>query len=298
MSVLVILNGVSRKKNLFYRTIYPLLKKSFDAEVWETQHAGHAEQLASLGVLKGFDTILSAGGDGTMHQVINGVMQHDKPALVLGLIPLGSGNDLARALGAILDPKIIIECVEQHRTRLVDVGSVTARDGSGTPIKRYFINECSIGMGPEVVRRLNEGGRSLGPSLMYLKSIIATFLTNKPEALRIEADGFSWSGKSRVTAIANGKAFGHGIYIAPNSSVSDGLLNLFIAANPSLMRFLMLLQVLKRPRESADRCLTYRTSKRIKVTSDKALPVEADGEPVGFLPLTCEVAARKLNVLC
>jgi diacylglycerol kinase (ATP) len=297
LSVLVILNGVSRKKKLFYRRIHPLLKQNFDAEVWETQHAGHAEQLASQGVAKGFNIILSAGGDGTMHQVINGVMQHDKATLV-GLIPLGSGNDTARALGAILDPKIIIDCIEQRRTRLIDVGSVTARDGSGTPVKRYFINECSIGMGPEVVRRLNEGGRSLGPSLMYLKSIITTFLTNKPEALRIEADGFSWSGKSRVTAIANGKAFGHGIYIAPNSSVSDGLLNLFIAANPSLMRFLMLLQALKRPAESKDRCLTYRTSKRIKVTSDKALPVEADGEPIGFLPLTCEVAPRKLNFLC
>ena len=298
MSVLVILNGISRKKKLFYRRIYPLLKQRFDAEVWETRHAGHAEQLASLGVTKGYDIIFSAGGDGTMHQVINGVMQHDQPRFVLGLIPLGSGNDLARALGAILDPKIIIDHVEQRRTRLVDIGLVTARDESGTPVKRYFINECSIGMGPDVVRRLNEGGRSLGPSLMYLKSIIATFLTNKPEALRIEADGFSWSGKSRVTAIANGKAFGHGIFIAPNSSVSDGLLNLFIAANPSLMKFLMLLQSLKRPAESNDKCLTYTTSKRIAVTSDKTLAVEADGEPVGFTPMKCEVAVRKLNFLC
>jgi diacylglycerol kinase (ATP) len=240
LSVLVILNGVSRKKKLFYRSIYPLLKQRFDAEVWETQHAGHAEELASIGVVKGFNTVISAGGDGTMHQVINGVMKHDKPALVIGLIPLGSGNDLARALGAILDPKIIIDLIQQRKTRLIDVGSVTVRDETGTPLKRFFINECSIGMGPEVVRRLNERSTLLGPALMYLKSIV----------------------------------------------------------NPSLPRFLMLLQVLKRPAEAGDKCLTYRTSKRVRVTSEKALPVEADGEPVGFLPLTCEVAVRKLNFLC
>jgi diacylglycerol kinase (ATP) len=298
LSVLVILNGISRKKDLFYRRIYPALKQRFDAEVWETQHAGHAEQLASLGVVKGFDIILSAGGDGTMHQVVNGVMHHDKPTLLVGLIPLGSGNDLARALGALAESKAIIDHIDQRRTRLIDVGWATAQDESGTQVKRFFINECSIGMGPEVVRRLNERGRSFGPALMYLKSIVATFVTHKPEHLRVEADGWNWSGKSRVTAIANGKAFGHGNYIAPNSSVTDGLLNLFIAANPSLLRFLMLLQALKRPSQSGDKCLTYRTSKRIAVTSDKRLPVEADGEALGFLPLTCEVAARKLNFLC
>jgi diacylglycerol kinase (ATP) len=294
LKVLVILNGISRKRNLFYRKIYPELERHLQTEVWETQYAGHAEELAVKGVAQGFAVILSAGGDGTMHQVVNGVMGS---AVTLGLIPLGSGNDLARSLGVKPKAQYIIDLINKQKARAIDIGMINARNEKGHPVKRYFINECSIGMGPEVVRRVNAEGRSFSASLMYLKSIIATFLFLEPEWLHIKSDDMTWSGKSRVTAIANGKTFGHGIYIAPNANMSDGFLNLFIAANPPLLRFLLLLQALKQPRESGDACLTYTTATHVEVTSEKPLPVEADGEPVGYLPMTCEVMSKRVNFL-
>jgi diacylglycerol kinase (ATP) len=297
LRVLVILNGVSRKKKLFYRAILPHLKKHVDTEVWETQYAGHAEDLACQGVAMGFGVILSAGGDGTMHQVVNGVMEGSAHVPVLGLIPLGSGNDLARSLGVKADPQQIVELLKHKRTTEVDVGLITAHDKNGKRITRHFINECSMGMGPEVVRRVNEGARMLGPGLMYLRSIIATFLLLKAEHLWVQAGTLKWSGKSRVTAIANGRTFGHGIYIAPNSSMTDGLFNVFIAADPPLLRFLMLLQALRRPAESRDACLTYAPATRVEVGSNKPLPLEADGELVGFSPFVCEVAVRKISFL-
>lgn len=298
MRVLVILNGISRKRKLFYRKIYPQLEEQLQPEVRVTRYAGHAEELAAEAVTQGFEVILSAGGDGTAHQVLNGVMKSGLPVPLLGLIPLGSGNDLARATGAIADARRIIELVRSKQAVQIDVGLISLQDAEGKPLTRYFINECSLGMGPEVVRRVNEGGRSVGVGFMYLKSIVATFLFLKPEAIHVRAGELTWSGKSRVMAIANGKAFGHGIYIAPDSSLSDGLLNMFIAANPPLLRFLMLLQVLKKPRESRDGCLTYATASRVEVTSERPLPVEADGEPVGFTPLYCEVVRNRVNFLC
>jgi len=249
-------------------------------------------------VSQGFQVILSAGGDGTAHQVLNGVMKSGLAPPLLGLIPLGSGNDLARAVGAIADAGHIINLVRMNRVVQIDVGLIRAQDTEGQQVTEYFINECSMGMGPEVVRRVNAGGRFLGAGLMYLKSIIATFLFLKPESIKVTAGELKWSGKSRVMAIANGKAFGHGVYIAPQASVCDGVLNLFIAANPPLLRFLMLLQVLKKPRESGDGCLTYATSSQVEVTSERPLPVEADGELVGYSPLYCEVVRNKVNFLC
>lgn len=297
MKVLVILNGVSRKKQLFYSKIYPRLKERLDVDLWETQYAGHAEELATTAATNGFDVILSAGGDGTMHHVINGVMNSGRPAPLLGLIPIGSGNDLARATGSTPDAERIIDLIEKRQSSLLDLGLVTAQDKNQKRIQRYFINECSMGMGPEVVRRVNEGGRFLGAGFMYLKAIVATFFLLKPETIQATAVELKWSGKSRVMAVANGKAFGHGIYIAPQATMQDGLLNVFIAGNPPLVRFLMLLQVLRRPRESRDACLTYAMTTRISVSGEKPLPVEADGEMVGFCPMTCEVASKKVNFL-
>ena len=299
MKILVVLNGVSRKKNLFYSKVHEPLKRKFNPEIWETKFAGHAEELALRGAQEGFEVILSAGGDGTMHQVVIGLMAYTgarRPAI--GLIPLGSGNDLARSMGTRLDAQSIITSLARFQPVHIDVGLAHARDAAGQHVSRYFINECSMGMGPEVVRRVNNGGgRGLAAGLMYTKAIVATFFTLKPEEIKVKTDGLLWSGRSRVMAIANGKTFGHGIYIAPAASMRDGILDLFIAANPPLLRFLLLLQKLKTSTPSKDKCLTYHKSPWIEVTSVKPLPVEADGELVGFSPLKCEIAKVALPFL-
>jgi YegS/Rv2252/BmrU family lipid kinase len=298
LKILIILNSVSRKRKLFDSKIYPSLKERFHPDIRETEYAGHAESLAVQGVRDGYDVILSAGGDGTMHQVVNGIFTLDKTGPIVGLIPLGSGNDLARSLGVKADATRIISQIERRSVKEVDVGIANVHDSNGNPATRYFINECSMGMGPEVVRRVNKTvNRGMGAGLMYTAAIIATFLRLKPESISVKADGFNWSGKSRVTAIANGRSFGHGNYIAPRAKMDDGLLDVFVAGNPPLFRFLMLLQALKRPKESRSRHLNYSQTIRAEITGDRPLPVEADGEPAGFSPLRCGIAKTKLRVL-
>jgi diacylglycerol kinase (ATP) len=298
LKVLVVLNGISRKKNLFYSRVHNTLREKFDLEIRETQFAGHAEELALQGAQEGFDVIFSAGGDGTMHQVVNGLMSYKGPRRpAIGLVPLGSGNDLARSMGTTLDANRLLTSLTRFQPVHIDIGLVQAHDAAGQPMIRYFINECSLGMGPEVVRRVNNGGRGLASGLMYTKAIVGTFFTLKPEEISVKADSLLWSGRSRVMAIANGKSFGHGIFIAPKASMRDGLLDLFIAGNPHWARFLLLLQKLKHPQQSNDKCLTYHKSAQVTVTSSKPLAVEADGEPVGFSPITCEIAKVSLPFL-
>jgi YegS/Rv2252/BmrU family lipid kinase len=282
LKVLVILNGISQKRDYFLKKIYP----SLQCELAITGYAGHAEELAEK---SDHDIILSAGGDGTMSQVLNGIMKKDKQP-VLGLIPLGSGNDLARGLNVKADQ--IISLLKANNPRLIDIGSATLNHKT-----RYFINECSIGMGPEVVKRI-EGSNSGNASLKYLSAIISTFLSHKPQPIEIKAANYHWRGDARVLAVANGKAFGHSIYIAPDAEMSDGKLNMFLCKGIPLLKFLMYLQKIKSPKKINDpQWLEYQTVEQVEISSPQPLPVEADGELIGFTPLICGVHRNRIKIL-
>lgn len=292
MKILVILNGISRKRDKFLREIYPSLK-NFQIQIQETEYAGHAEKIAASA--RGFDVILAAGGDGTMSQVVNGVLSSESngenKGVTVGLVPLGSGNDLARSLK--IEARHIQDLLKKNQSRLSDVGLLTFNDNS----KRYFINECSIGMGPEVVRRIEASG-SGNASVKYLSAIIRTFFNHKPQKIHVKTNDFEWDGDARVLAVANGKAFGHSIYIAPDAEMDDGKLNMFLCKGLPLVKFLLYLQAIKQPKKIDDhKWITYRQVEEITVTSPTPLPVEADGELIGFTPFVCRALQKKIKLL-
>src|SRR5260221_2608982 len=235
----IVLNGISRNKKKFYSDIYPALAGKFALTIFETQRAGTAVELASKAVDEVFDFIIAAGGDGTLNQVLNGVqLNRSLSQIVLGLIPLGTGNDFARTCGLSADPRLLATLIESNLPKPVDLGRITCRDQEGREVTRYFINACSVGMGPAVVKRLAKSNRTLGPTLTYWKAITATFLTHRPEEIYCTTPAWEWQGKIRVLAIANARSFGNALYIAPDAVVDDGLLNVFIAGALPLWKVL------------------------------------------------------------
>ena len=181
-AVAIIINGISRKKKKFYKEIYPALAKKFAPEIFETQRAGHAAELSRQAAEKHFDFVIAAGGDGTINHVVNGVLSsHSIPVPVLGLIPLGSGNDFARMCGLSSEPESLINLIVVNKPKPLDLGRIDCHNQMGEEIIRYFINACSIGMGPAVVKKLEKSDRSLGPMLTYWKAIMITFFTHRPD---------------------------------------------------------------------------------------------------------------------
>ncbi|NJM25102.1 MAG: hypothetical protein HC859_05975 [Bacteroidia bacterium] len=168
-------------------------------------------------VADGFDTILAAGGDGTVYQMVNGVMSApDAAPPVLGVIPIGGGNDFARSLAIDARPATISRILESKKLQPVDVGLVRY-EGKGGTQQRYFINVVDLGMGPHVVRNVTNSRRTFGPGVAYYGAIIKTFYQYRMMNVTAQSAGWQWQGKLRSMALAIGKYYGHGLCVAPDA---------------------------------------------------------------------------------
>lgn len=298
MKVAVILNGISRKKKTFYKEFYPTLAKKFIVEVAETQSENHAIELAGIISKKGVDVILAAGGDGTLHQVINGILLSPPSAHpVVGIIPMGTGNDFARTCGIKANVNQLVQLLEKKSYQSIDIGRVICVGMDGKEVTRYFINACSIGMGPEVVKRLKKSNRSMGPTLTYLKAITSTFFSHHPQEVMAKSESWEWKGKARVLAVANGKSFGNALYIAPDADIHDGYFNSFIAGNLPLWKFLLYLQTIKSRKKIKDSKITYDRLTALELTAPEPCAIEAEGEALGYLPARISLVSAGINFL-
>jgi diacylglycerol kinase (ATP) len=302
MKIAIILNGISKHKRKFYKTILPVLKSKFSVEVFETQYANHAQQLAAEAVQKNVDVIISAGGDGTLNQVLNGMMQaaHQHPLPALGLIPLGSGNDFAGTVKLTDDVYSLISLLNTNQPKLTDIGKVVCRNKEDHPVVHYFINVCSVGMGPATVQRMETLAKWLPAGTRYLLAIIQTFFSHTPEQIELKSQTLNWKGKARVVAVANGQSFGHKIYVAPDATPDDGLFETFVAADVPLFKFLLYLQKIKVKKKIKDAWIIYSSlSKKgvlyLQGVGHLANTLEAEGELIGFLPASIEVMSQQIR---
>jgi YegS/Rv2252/BmrU family lipid kinase len=301
LKVAVILNGISLRKNFLYHDILPALNKSFEVEVFETLSQNDATLLASKAVEKRFDVILAAGGDGTVHQVLNGIL-HDRENSInlptLGIIPIGSGNDFARALKLIADKDQIINLVKDFKPKKLDVGKISFRNGyQGEESFRYFINEVDIGMGPEVVKKVMSSDRPFGAAISYYMAILSTFATFKPLYAKIKTSTWCWEGKISTLAIANGNYYGHGLCISPDSKPNDRKFGTFICSWISVFDFIRYSNDLKKGKYVRIPEISYNEADSIELSSPNPCVVEADGEILGYLPSKIEMIERQLAVL-
>jgi diacylglycerol kinase (ATP) len=292
--LIIILNGISRKKKKFYDQILPIIKKQFDVDVWETKHAEHAIELGAEAAKQNPFGVLAAGGDGTLNQVINGLFKSNSPVLPhVGIIPLGTGNDFARLAEVKSTGESIVEKIKGG-TKPTDIGKVACtRDGNS--VTRYFINVASLGMGPAVVHELFKSDRSLGADLTYLKAILKVFFTHPLDDVEVKANNWDWRGKSRVVAIGNGQSFGGGIFIAPDSKPDDGLFSTFVAGNVPLLKFLFVLQRVKAKKLAVDSCIHYNTATEVMLTSLNPCWIETEGELAGLLPAHVTILPKAIQ---
>jgi diacylglycerol kinase (ATP) len=297
--IAIILNGISRRKNFFYRTWLPVVNQRFNVQVFETEYSGHATTLTSTVIATDFDVIVAAGGDGTLSQVVNGIIASGTlPGnILLALLPLGSGNDFARTTGATSSPVDFLAMIEANRVQHVNVGQIDYTRFNGQAARSFFVNVADVGMGPEVVRRAGRfNNRILGATINYYKSIVATFFSYKPMIVHADAD-WKWSGTTRSLAVANGKFYGHGLCVAPEADPADDVFNVFICGDVSVFDFIRFSPGMKNCERVPLEEVKYRTATRIVLTAEETCLIEGDGEVLGVLPASIGIHTQKVAML-
>lgn len=302
-SAIIVLNGISLKKKLFYHEYLPALSAIFDVEVHETLSRNDARFIASKFTEKYPDVIIAAGGDGTLSQVVNGILKGREDASrlpAIGVIPMGSGNDFFRGAGLKVNVDQTIRVLSEFKPKPVDIGRVQYSGGPGDnsqTLSSYFVNVADIGMGPEVVGKVLSSGRPFGSGMAYFKSILNSFLTYKPMVVKAVAPDWTWEGKLRTLAIANGKYYGHGLCIAPDAIMNDRLFSVFICGNVSVFDFIMHTGTLKKGKNVVLNDVFYKTATSIDFKSEAPCPIEGDGEYLGWLPAKVTMIQRQLDFL-
>jgi diacylglycerol kinase (ATP) len=211
--------------------------------VWRTSYPGHAEALTKQAQENSL--IVVVGGDGTVHEALNGLLTSTK-RFRLGVIPTGSGNDFARNLGVPLEPERALASLGA-RSRAIDVGMFRFRDTAGTTVRRYFVNSLSMGLSARANRLAVRIRPLIGGTARYRLSAIMGLLSAPSPHFRITADGRTLlDGPALNLTFANGGRFGGGLPISPDSAPDDGVLELVIVDPLGGFRALLALERLRR----------------------------------------------------
>ena len=244
--------------------------------------------LAQQAVADGIDALIACGGDGTVHCALQAVAGTD---VTLGIIPLGTGDDIARTLGLPRnDVQAAADVIADGRTRQVDYGMVRSSDG----VDKAFLAVMSAGFDSEVTERANTMTWPTGTS-RYLIATLAELRVFQPAPFQITVDGQTLRSEGMMLAIGNGSSYGGGMYVCPTAIPDDGLLDLTFLTRTSKLTFLRIFpRVFKGSHIHHPSVRTLRgASLHIEAPGQTAY---ADGERVGPLPVDVDVVPRGLRV--
>jgi diacylglycerol kinase (ATP) len=263
-----------------------------------TRGAGDAERIADeWGRANPEGVLLVAGGDGTLHEAVNGLIASTSRA-ALGVLPAGSGNDFARNLGIPLDPFDAARRLQPGSQRLIDLGELAYR-ASGEPRRRRFLNSVSLGLSV----RANRFARTLGlippGRIRYALAGVAAAVAGKPARYRVSSPaGVLCDGPALNLIVANGACFGGGMPISPASAPADGRLELIILGAMGRLRALHALARLQRGTHLALPELQIIPVTELCIEGVSPLRVEADGEELDVEgDLNIRILPSRLNVL-
>lgn len=258
-----------------------------------TDYPGHAAELAEAAAEDGYETVAALGGDGTVHEVVNGLIRAKKTRRPrLGVVPLGSGNDFAAGLGIPLNPSAAMRRIfREGRPRPIDAGSIT--DSAGR--SEYWCNALGIGFDAAI----NIQSRTI-PWLrgfaMYFAAVLKTIVLKYDRPMiTLDVDGTVQSGRFLMLTLGNGTREGGGFRTTPDAEMDDGLLDYLLVDPIPRLRMLRLIPEVMRgthgrfPEAHMGRFL------RLHLQSDTALPIQADGEM--FAPYAADVREIEVRVV-
>lgn len=282
-------SGKEKAKEYQEKAVEELKKGYAFVEVKETKGEGDATDFAKKAAKDGAALVVSMGGDGTVHEVVNGLCDSDKRP-VLGIIPLGTVNDLARALDIPLDPDEAVKVLSESTKQVIDIGK--AGD-------RYFASGIALGKVPESIHQVTPEEKSnLGP-LAYFLAGMKKLMENEKIQVKIESREQVYEGA--LTAVVGSLSGSLGGFegIFPKASIEDGLLHVLLLEDLSLIDTAKLLPDFLKGDVASSDYLTYFSTRKLTVTPlyKEHYESDLDGEKGPQVPFTVEVLKGHLEVL-
>jgi YegS/Rv2252/BmrU family lipid kinase len=267
-----------------------LEERELDYEVRYTDGRGHATELAREALSQGFRFLVAVGGDGTIHEVVNGMLEDDhavNPDAVLGMVAAGTGSDFVKTFGIpAMMPAHAVAHLDGPNSFPIDIGKITyMQDGISTV--RYFANIAEVGLGAAAVIKAQRLPRRLGP-MMYFVAFWLAVRDHRTAHVTVDLVDRSYEGRMNNLVVANGQFFGGGMKVAPKAVPTDGLLDVQIEHARKKDAIALMPKIYKGQHVPHPDILEAKRA-RISIEADRPLPIEADGEVLGHTPATFEV---------
>jgi diacylglycerol kinase (ATP) len=261
-----------------------------------TEGKGHGIELAKEAAGKGYRYLVAVGGDGTVHEVTNGIMQTgNSKDTSLGIICTGTGSDLARTLGISHDVSLACSSLTKDHRRIIDLGVVKYTQ-KGQNQQRYFVNGAGIGFDATVVAATEKMPKVLG-DLSYLIGLLRTFLTYRNKTVTFKIGDKALETATMLSlVVANGRYFGGGMQIAPNAKLDDGKFDTVIIGNFGKIELLRNLSKVYKGTHLSLSKVRLEMGTSISVESKQKLLVQADGELLGEGPASFTLLPGALSL--
>ncbi|CAO2835571.1 unnamed protein product [Amaranthus hypochondriacus] len=300
-------NGKTAKE---WKKLLPYLRSrlSSDCNICESFTSGpfHATDITREAIREGANAVVAVGGDGTLHEVVNGFFFQGKPVssigemsaptTALGLIPLGTGSDFARTFGWKNDPYEAVERIAKGLRSRIDVGVITNENRE----PHYFINVADIHLSAKAGYYASRY-KTFG-NLCYVIGALQAFMGHKNVDLRVKIDDGEWMKYPQVTAlcIGNAKYFGGGMKITPNANPSNGNLEVVFLQDFKWYDFILNLHKLYNGTHLSLRTVSSKSVRSIEVEqieNNGTIFIQSDGEHLGFLPRKIRILAGAIEML-
>ncbi len=261
------ISGTTSKTNVAEKIDAWLDHDLYDHNLKETRYAGQATEMAAQAVREGYDVVAAVGGDGTVNEIGQSLV-HTNTAL--GIVPLGSGNGLARHLLIPIGVRKSIEILNQGLVKNLDYGVI-----DGHP----FFCTCGMGFDAFVSMKFAKDGRR-GP-ITYIQKVLEEGLSYKPETYEISADGYEETAyKAFLLSCANASQYGNNAYIAPQASMSDGLMDVVIMEPFDLLDSPQIaIDMFSKTLDKNSKIKTFKT-RHLRIHRNQPGVIHYDGEPV------------------
>ena len=285
--------GRGRARQLLPPIVGELKARGVDVDAAQTRMAGEATDLAQRAKDDGFPLVIAAGGDGTIHEVVNGLARAAGEAVIgtFGIIPIGSGNDFVKMLTVPLDWRTACATIAEGKTRRVDVGRVNGEIST---------NNIGVGFEAQVGLEARTIKWARGDAI-YVAALAQTLLRSyRTPRVTITLDDETWTQNITLISICNGRNAGGAFIMAPQAEITDGLFDVCIGRAMSKREILALVPHVMKGTHINREPVRMARARRVTITSDDPLPMHADGETVGSdyqREIVAEVLPQKLEVI-